>query len=167
MSVEIIQFFVYVSRLARRFESLIQNHINIFFIAPIQAGLGAECALSVYLFLSNSHATKPASFLVPLYSVTPDPICFGFSVIFYVWLPVRIVRHLFLSLYTAASGRRQNAHFAFFKVCFLFPAFIVGIIIVGFVSKEWLIAINAGITVFVLLLWSITTVTLGYNKEKE
>ena len=36
MSVEIIQFFVYVSRLARRFESLIKNHINIFFIAPIQ-----------------------------------------------------------------------------------------------------------------------------------
>ena len=99
--------------------------------------------------------------------MTPDPIRFGFSVIFYVWLPVQIVRHLFLSLYTAASGRRQNAHFAFFKVCFLFPSLIVGIIIVGFVSKEWLIAINAGITVFVILLWSITTVTIGYNKEKE
>ena len=27
-----------------------------------QAGLGAECALSVYLFLSNAHATKPAFF---------------------------------------------------------------------------------------------------------
>ena len=86
-----------------------------------QAGLGAECALSVYLFLLNSHATKPASFLVLLYSVTPDPIRFGSGVIFMFDCP----SELFVIFFCPSIQRRVAADktrtLLFSKCAFFFP----------------------------------------------
>ena len=52
-------------------------------------------ARGFFVCLNKVLASVPASFLVPGFSVTPDPICFLGSALFFVLLPDRLTRRFF------------------------------------------------------------------------
>lgn len=88
----------------------------------------------------------------------------GLTTTYKIFLTVVLVVKLFLFFYAVFMSEANWIRPTGLGICTALNAFII---IVGIVSKESLIAINAGITVLVLLLWTLATIAFGGSKEKE